>query len=383
MSLSSFWSIDGHHELLEGYPTSQEHWSLGDEVDEPRRALLDKIELALSPKIVSTEVRASERNLVLEVELEDGRREIVRAPIGAREILLFESEVALIEWLSQRTTIPVPRIRCVVRPDTAELRSFAVMEKLQGECLMNVFGGLSFADKESIIQEIANFMLQLNELAVPQQIGTTAIRNDVVTLIPPVRTILLTADHSRVFDTLEDYMHALVEARRASQWIGTTDADRSRAGVALTRLAEEISLILARLSAPIYRRCVLRHDDLHECNVLVDGKRISGIIDWEFHSTIPVALAAKPPSWIRYDGIFDPRFRSKEFETWWVASPEDASRLRAAYFETLKAMNEEYWRAAVDGQLLQQIEEWLSDCRLDPGCDRMSAWMNNVLLSVG
>ncbi len=65
MPLSSFWNGDGQHHLLEGLPSSFEHWSVGDEVDEHRRALLDRIEVALSSKIVSTDVRAdSERSLV-------------------------------------------------------------------------------------------------------------------------------------------------------------------------------------------------------------------------------------------------------------------------------------------------------------------------------
>ncbi len=176
-------------------------------------------------------------------------------------------------------------------------------------------------------------MLQLNDVPVPQRIGTTLIRNDEITLIPPQRITPLPADVARVFDTLEDYMYALIEARRASDMIGTDDADRSRAHIALARLASELPPIMARLSSPVYRRCVLRHDDLRDTNVLLDGSRISGIVDWEYHSTIPVVLAAQPPCWIRYDGIYDPRFTDTALETWWLASPEDASRLRAVYPE--------------------------------------------------
>ena len=65
MPLSSFWDIKGRHTLLEGVPYSEEHWSVGDEIDQQRRALLDRVELALASKIVSIEVRAdSNRSLV-------------------------------------------------------------------------------------------------------------------------------------------------------------------------------------------------------------------------------------------------------------------------------------------------------------------------------
>ncbi|RDX51276.1 hypothetical protein OH76DRAFT_1481564 [Lentinus brumalis] len=377
MPLSSFWNGDGQHHLLVGFPSSFEHWSVGDEVDEHRRALLDRIEVALSSKIVSTDVRAdSDRSLVLEVELEDGRREIIRALVQGHDSEMFESEVALLAWLSRRTLVPVPRLHCVVPRSMTEPDTFAIMQKLPGDCLMNVFGGLSYPDKESIVREIAKIMLRLNDVSVPQRIGTTLIRNDEITLIPPQRITPLPADIARVFETLEDYMHALIEARRASDMIGTDDADRARAQVALARLASELPPILARLSSPVYRRCVLRHDDLRDTNVLLDGSRISGVVDWEYHSTIPVVLAAQPPCWIRYDGIYDPRFTDTALETWWLASPEDASRLRAVYSETVKALNEDYWRVMAEGELLQQIEEWLTEHRPDPGCDRMSAWMD-------
>ena len=82
---------------------------------------------------------------VLEVEMEDSRREIVRAPKQGLE--MFESEVALLAWLKRRSLVPVPRLCCVVRQSPTESHTFAVMEKLPGDCLMNVFGGLSYEDK--------------------------------------------------------------------------------------------------------------------------------------------------------------------------------------------------------------------------------------------
>ncbi|KAI0695065.1 kinase-like domain-containing protein [Cerioporus squamosus] len=372
MALATFWDGHGQLQVLDEFPYSEEHWSLGEEIDDTRRALLDRIEVALSSKIVSTEVRApGPRNLVLEVELEDGRREIVRVPLQGVE--RFESEVALLAWLSRRSPIPVPRLRCVVRRSTTELHTFAVMEKLPGNCLTNVFGRLSYDDKVSIVRDTAKIMVQLSELAVPAQIGVTLIQGDDVSVIAPP------GGSGRVFDTLDEYMYARIEARRASPQIGSDDADRTRADAALTRLAEALPHILARLSSPLYRRCVLRHNDLNGTNILVDENHVSGIIDWEFHTTIPIVLAAKPPFFVRYDGVNDPQFNTdKVLSMLWVATGEDASKLHTVYTETVKELNEEYWRVLIDGKLLQQIEEWLSDDELDPGCDRMSAWMDTV-----
>ena len=82
---------------------------------------------------------------VLEVEMEDGRREIVRAPKQGLE--MFESEVALLAWHKRRSLVPVSPLHCVVRRSATESHTFSVMEKMPGDCLMNVFGGLSYEDK--------------------------------------------------------------------------------------------------------------------------------------------------------------------------------------------------------------------------------------------
>ena len=187
--------------------------------------------------------------------------------------------------------------------------------------------------QESVIRDMAKIMLQLNELVVPRRIRSTLIRDDQVTVVPR-------PGEDRVFDSLEDYMYARIESRRTSPLVGSSDSERARAQATLDRLASELPRILVSLSSPLYRRCVIRHDDLQPTNVLVNGNRVSGIIDWEYHSTIPVVLAAKPPSWIRYDGVNDPRFvRNDSMETWWLVSPEDAAKLRTVYSEVSATMH--------------------------------------------
>ena len=174
-------------------------------------------------------------------------------------------------------------------------------------------------------------MLHLNNVIMPRRIGTTAIRDGVIGLVPTVH-VVSSFDPIRVFDTLEEYMESLVQAKRESDRIGDDDGCRARANKVLDRLVEELPSIYQRLSSSSYRRCILSHDDLNETNVLMnsDGE-LTGVIDWEYHSVRPVVLAAQYPCYLRYDGIWDPRFGRGE--KWWVASPEDAARLRAIYAE--------------------------------------------------
>ena len=293
---------------------------------------------------------------VLELEYEDGHEGILRMPRAVmssdgeihQDVTLFTREIALLQWLKANVaSLPIPRLLVVVHSSDVEPYSFSVMEKLQGDCLMNVFGDLPFDVKvsqcrliffiqrllftqESIVRNTAGFMLQLNALDVPQQIGTTVTHHDAVELVP-LEFLALKFYPSRVFDTLEELIHSLLLAKRESERIGSDDASRARAYKVLDRLAAKLPSIFKRLSSSIYRRCILSHDDLNETNVLVESDGRISVVDWEFHSVRPVVLAAQYPRWLRYGGVEDPGFGLGE--KWWVSSPDDAARLRGIYAE--------------------------------------------------
>ncbi len=44
----------------------------------------------------------------------------------------------------------------------------------------------------------------------------------------------------------------------------------------------------------------------------------------------------------------------------------------------MKAQNEDYWRALIDGELLRRAYEWLTDPSVDPGCAAMARWMDDA-----
>ncbi len=95
----------------------------------------------------------------LEIELEGGEQGIVRMPILldasddaasiyiSRSMEKFDSEIGLMGWLAERTALPVPRIRHLVRSVSEDPRPLAVIEKLPGHCLLNVYGSMPLASK--------------------------------------------------------------------------------------------------------------------------------------------------------------------------------------------------------------------------------------------
>ncbi|PIL24598.1 hypothetical protein GSI_12482 [Ganoderma sinense ZZ0214-1] len=356
MALSTFWNHSGELHQLEGFTQSIKHWEPGEPLEDIQQVLLQQLENIFGKEVV------------LEVEYSDGHQAIVRMPTATsnsdgdivQDLSWFTREVALLQWLeANEVAIPVPRVLATVHGSESEPYTFSVIEKMSGDCILNVFGALSFDIKESIIRNMANFMLRLNSVDVPQQIGSTAVRGNALDLVPLV-PISLTITYPRVFDTLEEYMLYLVQLKRESDSVGSDDDCLTRANGVLDRLLEMLPALLQRLSSTVYRRCVLNHDDLNEANVLVnsDGD-ITGVIDWEYQSVRPVVLAAQYPCYLRYDGIYhDPRFAS-----------------------VIKAQNKDYWHALVDGELLRQVEEWLTDRNPDPGCAALGRWMDEAFAS--
>ena len=62
----------------------------------------------------------------------------------------FEGEVGVMQWLKERSSIPVPEIYNVTRGSTAGQATFVAMERIPGECVLNVFGNLTYPVKVSM-----------------------------------------------------------------------------------------------------------------------------------------------------------------------------------------------------------------------------------------
>ncbi|KAI0349613.1 hypothetical protein OH77DRAFT_1465136 [Trametes cingulata] len=367
MSLSLFWDHEGKSAELPPYPDSLEHWEAGEPLDDATRAIINEIERALSLKVVQTDIRSANNNLVLEIQLENGTHHIVRtcnpdAEISANDPAATTRpprEAELLRWLKANSTVPVPAIRCVIEPARPGIWPIVVMEKMLGNVVLNDFGMALFSVKLCNIQSYADVQIALYMLDVPQRIGTARCAGGTIEVVP-------WSPSEPTFDTLEAYIASLVDNKWRALASDTTHSDDTRADSTrfLDRLAAELFTICARLSSPAHRRCVLRHDDLGATNVLMgaDGT-ITGVIDWDFQSVVPAVLAVEYPQWIRYDGVFDPTYMPAPaggMEVWWVVGPEDAVKLREEYAQILKEKDRECWEALVDGERLRRLVEWLT-----------------------
>ncbi|KAH9859111.1 kinase-like domain-containing protein [Lenzites betulinus] len=412
MSLILLWNSNGEKEELTPMPESFQRWVATDGGEPPEddwRPVLHAVETALSRKIVQLDSRSIGLNLVryvgrrqsrtalicpmsgeqvLDTKYVSGEQNIVRSPIpetpgriqGPGSIDRFWREVHLMKWLKAHTALPVPTIHCVIDVHEPEVpRPIVVMDKKPGITVLNSFGRMPYSVKEQVVRAYAEKMLELFRLDVPQRIGSPQCSAEGTQMeVIPLIAVSPTNNATQLFDTLEDWLAALVAARARSDAIGTDPAERREGERVLARLAAEFSAMCARLARPALRRCVLVHDDLNHSNILVDaGGDITGIIDWEYASIRPAVMAADYPDFLRYDGVADPALESNK-NSFWLASPQDAATLRTLYLEVVKAKDEEYWEALVEGAVLRNTYDWVTTLTVDPGCAALERWMDKV-----
>ena len=183
----------------------------------------------------------------------------------------------------------------------------------------------------------ADLVLDLFSLEVPQKIGSLAPG---LSLSNPSVMPKLAPQHSvsatKVFCDIKEFFDFLFAVKRRSKFIGEDSASRERAMTVLNTLEAHIRSLLLTIAAPLLR-CTFVHDDLNYANILIDESgRITGVVDWEFHSLQPAILAADYPLWLDYKGCEDPRFAPDG--TCWLESREESDRL-CAIFEEVRTIS--------------------------------------------
>ncbi|OJA08478.1 hypothetical protein AZE42_02858 [Rhizopogon vesiculosus] len=287
---------------------------------------------------------------------------------------VFESEICLLRWLSLRSLVPAPRLLHVLQSDTGNPWGAFVTEGMTGEPIKDVYSSLSSWAKEELVRSYADFALKMFDLDVPQTIGSISPRSslDELVVIPKSGN----TSHTRasvVFSTLQKYLEYLtILKRRRVFTLDTEEQDRFRAQASISQLIAHLRRRLLQLDERCLRHVVLAHDGLGDMNFMVDSTgKITGVLDWWMHSTLPAIIAADYPPWLRYDGINDPRFAAPSKS--WLETPEESMRLRVIYQEAVK-VNNLYYTALMQGTQLREAVGWVFDIEDDSCCARMKQW---------
>ncbi|KAJ4321054.1 hypothetical protein N0V84_005521 [Fusarium piperis] len=219
----------------------------------------------------------------------------------------LQSEVATIRYLERKTTIPVPRI---CEYGKAELfpggpQAFIIYEYISGQPLkMDTLANASEADRNHLYGDLIDILAQLHSLKFPTSGSLMPGPNETEPVVDAILSMSANELHRSYpkqrnvtgdFKSSGQYLKYQCDLLRQScrlPMIGLSKMAAQRELFAFESVRQRLQ-DLPRSHGPF----VLAHQDLRYSNILTDGFRIKGIIDWEFAAVIPEYLFT-PPSWL-------------------------------------------------------------------------------------
>jgi hypothetical protein len=284
-------------------------------------------------------------NLSFHIDLGDGRTSVlIRFAMPGETVTPWRdekvaNEVRAIEYLREKTTIPLPHIHCwgSTKESPRQLGPFIVMDFVDGTRLSR-FLRQPFDDEsepvilnkdvdeatlDTIYEQIADYMLQMSRLSFSRigaisrdtvEPGTWAVTGRPLTLhmnvlgtatgYPVDQFHTAPLDSARTYFELVARQHLLhLETQRN---LAKDAADVQRRYVARHRFKQLITKYCAAIddAGPFKIFC----DDMQPANMLIDPNtlRIALVLDFEFTNSMPAQFAYDPPWWLllRNPGIW-------------------------------------------------------------------------------
>ncbi|KAM7189206.1 Phosphotransferase enzyme family domain containing protein [Rhypophila sp. PSN 637] len=238
-------------------------------------------------------------------------------------------EVTTLQLVRQRTDIPVPEV--VAFDDTPDNEigfEWILLEFLPGRPAYYRWRKMSMARKEMLVARVADFQAQLSRLGNLGQgfrgigtLGSTCTDQDRADLddgsgLPGpgqvVSPVFFSGAHYHYpiprgpfrssHDWLQAYLNVIIK-EHTTMLADTRDEDDREYAEAALRVARKLLRLLHRILPSLLHppeRTVLWHDELSLMNIMVDDNyKISGIIDWECVSTMPLWVASQFPEFLR------------------------------------------------------------------------------------
>lgn len=170
----------------------------------------------------------------------------------------FRDEVALMEFVKQSTSIPIPEVFGFHHNEDVEC--FIFMSYIEGCTLESSWPSLRLEDRKTIESQLAGYFAELRSLPSPN----------------PVTLGSLGSRICRDARRMERKCQSISSERHFNEFLGNFTFRRD---------SEFARMLLSCLKDN--HRIVLTHGDLQPRNILVQGDRVTGIIDWELGGWYP------------------------------------------------------------------------------------------------
>lgn len=302
-----------------------------------------------------------------------------------------ENEAAVLQWLRQNTSIPVPAVIAYDASSENPLRrEFIILNRCPGLPISDIYDSLTPKQLESILKQLLQILKELHSHTFSSIGGLTHVPGDPETVVPgpildewfwfepdikdhfPPSENYTTINILGPFPSHTSYIAALVEKyvriARIHQSLHFLAPFLPRLSAFISKLHEHAAVLD---NVPIR----LAHKDLHFANILYDPttERITAILDWEFSGTVPFPLWDRPRAflWNGRDGEdayneknrFRERFAqmcSDEGVEYLVSDAEFMSELQERAYKVANMMR---WFTSFipKGQFMDRVDGWMVD----------------------
>jgi hypothetical protein len=274
-------------------------------------------------------------NLSLVVKFDDGGpKAVIRFPKPghtSRDLRdeKVRNEVQVLRFLSEKTTIPVPRVSAwgTTEDSPQQLGPFMIMDFVDGTSLATLLKEPTESERDEVTlatdvddtkldyvyEQLAEYMLQLSQLDF-NSIG--ALEKDALTNKWNVRGRPLTYNMNELVTVVSQYptekwptapfvsakafFHHLADEHivhlQVQRNLAETRADAEKRFIARHKFNDLISQYCLDDTGPFKLYC----DDMQPTNMLADPEtlEITAILDFEFTNTMPAQFAYDPPWWL-------------------------------------------------------------------------------------
>lgn len=307
-------------------------------------------------------------------QLQNGRESLLlRVSMPLYPYYKTASEVATINFIRTHTTIPVPPVKEFSADMTNPMGlEYIVMRRMPGGSLEDQWDNLSMTAKERVFQQLAEYVFELFSIRFSTIGSLLPINSAGLPSQEPGRVVTKDFFWNRrwamevprgPFNSVLEWMKALMTLNRLENHEDIEHAENSLDEDAEYELeeAENTRDTLDRLEELLPRLfptaeaepTTLTHPDIHLGNILVDETgNISGIVDWECISTVPVWGSCYLPKCLSREE------RHEEPDPERYARNEDGT-INSLYYDHLKDYETTHLREIFLTRMQELSPEWM------------------------
>ena len=274
-------------------------------------------------------------NLSLVIRFDDGGpKAVIRFPkpgITATNLRdeKVRNEVQVLEFLREKTTIPVPRVVSwgMTKDSPAHLGPFMIMDFIDGISLATILQQPTDNIRDEVVlktdvddskldyiyEQLADYMLQLSRLDFttigaitknPSSNEWDASARPLTYNMNELRTVVskfpTDRDPTAPFTSANSYLHSLADEHlvhlQTQRNLANNRDDAKKRFIARHRFKDSISRYCIDDFGPFKLYC----DDMQPSNMLADPEtlRITALLDFEFTNAMPAQFTYDPPWWL-------------------------------------------------------------------------------------